>query len=117
MEKITDEAKRFKSFRQAENLTQKEFGALLGKTESWVSKAESGSRNIGLDEVKILHEKLKMSYEWFYHGKGNRLFVEKDQNLIKVTTDLQNKIDLLTQKVEKQDQILKKIVRDYYAKD
>ncbi|WP_211348414.1 helix-turn-helix domain-containing protein [Sphingobacterium yanglingense] len=114
---ITDEAKRFKAFRLAENLTQEELGEALGKTKSWINKVENGSRRITLTEVSILRKKFDMSYEWFYEGKGKRVESGKDENLLTVTTALKNEVDLLKQKVEKQDQIIKKLVRDFYAKD
>ncbi len=114
---IIDEAKRLKSFRLAENLTQAEFGEILGKTESWVSRAESGDRSIGIDDVKILNSKLGMSYEWFINGTGKMKQSKKDQNLLTTTTDIKNEILLLTAKVEQQDKIIKKLVRDFYAMD
>lgn len=113
---ITDEAKRLKAFRQAENLTMEEFGAVLGKTKSWVHKIEHGLRRIRVDEIRTLREKYNMSYEWFYNGKGKRIESDKEENLIKVTSDMRNEIELLRQKLDKQDQIIKKLARDFYAK-
>lgn len=114
--RITEEAKRFKQFREAENLTQEEMGAVLGKTKSHVNKIERGVTSVLLSHVKTLHEKMGMSYEWFYHGKGKRLFTKEDLNTFEFTMDLRNKIDLLVQKVEQQDKIIKKLVRDFYDK-
>ncbi|WP_394677752.1 helix-turn-helix domain-containing protein [uncultured Sphingobacterium sp.] len=113
---ITEEARRFKAFREAENLTQEEFGALLGKTKSHINKIEKGVTGVQLKDVKMLHEKKAMSYEWFYHGKGKRLFTKEDVNTFEFTMDLRNKIDLLVQKVAEQDRVIKKLVRDFYDK-
>lgn len=113
---ITDEARRFKAFRLAENLTQKEFGEAIGRREAYINKIENGSQNIKIEDVKNIAEKFKMSYEWFYHGRGNRVITAKDENLLTVTSELKNKINLLEQKVSKQDQIIKKLVTDVYDK-
>lgn len=113
---ITDEAKRFKAFRQAEKLTQQDMGDLIGKTKSYVNKIEKGNLRISTEEVKILHTKKRISYEWFYHGSGNRLHQAKDENLVKVTTDFKNEIDLLRQKLQQHDQSIVKIYRDFYGK-
>ncbi|WP_433863223.1 helix-turn-helix domain-containing protein [Sphingobacterium thalpophilum] len=114
---ITEEAKRFKAFRKAERMTQEEIGEIIGGTKSLVYKIEKGVLRIQLEHVKKLHEKLGMSYEWFYHGKGKRLFNKADVNTFQLTMDLRNKIDLLEQKLAEQDKIIKKLVRDFYAKE
>ncbi|MGN5953171.1 helix-turn-helix domain-containing protein [Sphingobacterium lactis] len=111
---ITDEAKRFKSFRRAENLTQSEFGELLGKTESWVSRAENGDRTISIDDLKVLNSKLGMSFDWFINGTGKMKVNKKDENLLTTTTDIKNEIKLITAKMDQQDKVLKKLVRDFY---
>ncbi|MEN5085470.1 helix-turn-helix transcriptional regulator [Sphingobacterium faecium] len=113
---ITDEAKRFKAFRQAEKMTQQDMGDLIGKTKSFVNKIEHGHLRLSIDEVKTLHVKKRMSYEWFYHGSGNRIHQAKDENLVKVTTDLKNEIDLLRQKLQQHDESIVKIYRDFYGK-
>lgn len=111
---ITDEAKRLKAFRIAENLTQQEFGEYLGKTESWVSRAESGDRSISIDDIKILNSKLNLSFDWFINGIGKMKASKKDENLLTTTTDIKNEIKLLTSKLEDHDKIIKKLVRDFY---
>lgn len=111
---ITDEAKRFKTFRLSENMTQEEFGEILGKTISWVSRAENGERTISLDDIKILNSRLGMSFEWFINGTGKIKASKKDENLLTTTTDIKNEIKLLTSQVENHDKIIKKLVRDFY---
>ncbi|WP_293925406.1 helix-turn-helix domain-containing protein [Sphingobacterium sp. UBA6320] len=113
---ITEEARRFKAFRLAEGMTQEEIGEILNLTKSAIGKIEIGIRRISVDHVKLLHQKKSMSYEWFYHGKGNRIHTAKDENLIKVTTDLRNQIELMSQKLDSQDRAIKKIYRDFYNK-
>lgn len=113
---ITEEAKRFKAFRLAEKLTQKEIGEIIGRTESHVNKIEGGTRNIKIEDIKILHEKLQLSYEWFYHGKGNRKYIADKSNTFQSSLEVTNNVKLLLQKVSELDQAIKKIYRDFYAK-
>lgn len=112
---ITDEARRFREFRLAEKLTQEEMGEILGKTKSHINKVEKGILRISVEDVKTLHAKKRMSYEWFYNGEGSRIASKKEENLIKVTTDLRNQVELLSQKIDQQDKALKKLYRDYYG--
>ncbi len=113
---IQSEAKRFKEFRLAENLTQTEIGEILSRVQTHIYKFEEGTRRIQLNDVKLLHTKLGMSYEWFYHGKGHRKYKPEKSTLIKDVTTLQTSINVLESKVEQQDAALKKLYRDFYGK-
>lgn len=110
---ITDEAKRFKAFRLALNLTLEEMGEILGRTISHVQKFEDGTRRIQLKDVKILHLKLGLSYEWFYHGKGSMTYKEKKEFSLKDISEYETKQSILENKVEQLDTYLKKLTAEF----
>lgn len=69
---MTQEAKRFKDFRQTIGLTQVELADALGVKQDVISRYESGKYTIPLDVVKQLYLKYKLSYTWFFHGYGKQ---------------------------------------------
>lgn len=112
-----EEAKRLKEFRLAEGLTQKELGEILNRHASHVNKFEDGTRRIQIEDVKQLHLKLEMSYEWFYHGKGHRKYKPEKSTLIKDIKTLETSLNIAESKIEQLDRIVQKLVADVYAKD
>jgi len=95
---VTAEARRFKEFRKAENLTQIQFGEKLGKDQATIQRYEKGTFAIPIEIVKSMHEIFQMSLDWFFLGKGGRLYVPQKGNLV---TDIKayelNQNILLTQ--------------------
>jgi len=95
---VTAEARRFKEFRKAENLTQVQFGEKLGKDQATIQRYEKGVFAIPIEVVKSMHETFQMSLDWFFLGKGGRLYVPQKGNLV---TDIKayetNQNILLTQ--------------------
>ncbi len=112
---ITDEAKRFKAFRLALNLTLEEMGEILGRTLAHIHKFEDGTRRIQLKDVKTMHLKLGLSYEWFYHGKGNMIYTEKKKFSIKDISEYETKQKILENKVDQLDAYLKKLTAEFDA--
>lgn len=113
---IVDEAKRFKEFRLAEGLTQGEIGEMLGRTTAHIQKFEDGTRRIQNKDVKKLHLKLEMSYEWFYHGKGHRKYKPEKTTLVKDLKTLETSLAIAESKIEQLDAAMKKIYKDFYIK-
>ena len=114
---IVIEAERLRVFRKAENLTMEELANILGKkNHTTVQRYESGKYNIPISVVKSLHEKLKMSYEWFYHGKGSRLYIEEKSNLVRDIKTQETSQKILENRVESLERTVKRLVRDFYHK-
>lgn len=95
-----------------------EIAEIIGRKFSHVQKFEDGSRRIQIKDIKTLHLKLGMSYEWFYHGKGSRKYKENPDksSLINIVDELRTTIKIHETKIEQLDTALKKIFRDFYAK-
>lgn len=110
------EAERFRVFRKAEGLSLEELAEILGKkNHSTISKYESGTYNIPIGVVKTMHMKLQMSYEWFFHGKGNRKYTAEKTNLVTDIKSYENAQALISNRVDAIERTLNKLVRDFYA--
>jgi len=96
---VTAEARRFKEFRKAENLTQKQLGDKLGKEQATIQRYEKGTFVIPIEVVKMLHELYQMSLDWFFLGKGSRLYVPQKGNLITDLKTLETNQSILTTQV------------------
>lgn len=96
---VTAEARRFKEFRKAENLTQKQLGDKLGKEQATIQCYEKGTFVIPIEVVKMLHELYQMSLDWFFLGKGSRLYVPQKGNLITDLKTLETNQSILTTQV------------------
>ena len=96
---VTAEARRFKEFRKAENLTQKQLGDKLGKEHATIQRYEKGTFVIPIEVVKMLHELYQMSLDWFFLGKGSRLYVPQKGNLITDLKTLETNQSILTTQV------------------
>lgn len=122
---ITDEAKRFRAFRKKIKMSQVELSEYLTKkkglkksSQSDISKYELGDYSIPVEIVKAFYLDFKLSYEWFYHGVGTMIIKEPIKKT--VTTDLKDillTLDLIKNKLDKHDSVIKKLVRDVYDKE
>jgi transcriptional regulator with XRE-family HTH domain len=68
MSTIFDTAKRFKDFRKQEGITQVMLSKELDLSQSVISRYDRGEVDIPMVLIRHLHERYKMSYEWFFHG-------------------------------------------------
>lgn len=112
----TDEAKQLRVFRKAENLTQDELAKILNKTQATIQKYESGEILVPSEIVKKLHEKLQMHYDWWYEKTGPRKSVSTKKNLVRDINAMENDLALLNQKYNQLEALMKKLYRDFYAK-
>lgn len=108
------EAQRLREFRLAEGLTQKEIADILKRDTSHINKFESGERRIQIKDIRKLHMKLGLSYEWFYHGRGEKKYKVDRKLTIKDVKALQTDLSIALNKIEQLDAGLKKIYRDFY---
>ena len=61
---------RIKRLRKALELSQKDFGARLGVTDSAISIIESGRRNITEQMEKAICREFNVNYDWLKDGVG-----------------------------------------------
>lgn len=111
---IRDEAKQLKVFRKSENMSQDEFGAKTGVDGTTVSKYENGRLIIPIDYVRTLHEKLNMSFQWFFTGKGSKKHTADKANLVTDMKTLMTNQELLYNQVESLKADLVKLHRDFH---
>lgn len=119
---ITDEAKRFKAFRKRIKMSQIELTEfLVGKgllkiTQSVISKYELGKYPVPIEVVKVLHIYFRLNYKWFYHGILPMIETESIKKTIPMDLkEIMLTIDVIREKLENQDRVIKKLVRDVYA--
>lgn len=112
-----DEGRRLKEFRDLEGLSQEQMGVVLGRMQQHVGKLENGTRRIQISDVKKLHLKFNMSYEWFYHGKGFRKYKPDKTSLLKDVSALNTTISILESKVEQLDLALKLLYKQIKVED
>lgn len=113
--KPTLEAERLRVFRKANNLSQIEFGEIINVTQPQVNKYETNRNMIPIEVAKLLHTKLQMNYEWFYHGKGSMKLVPKKTTLAD-TLEVSSELARVKEEVYSLKETVKKLVRDVYDK-
>lgn len=113
---VLDSSKRFKAFRKEEGDTQEEFGIRIGKDRSTIMRYEAGVLAIPIDVIKLLHDKLEMSYHWFFDGIGNRKGNTFNRTLITDIGTLNENNLILQGKIEDLEKALRKLAKDFYSK-
>jgi len=63
---------RLREIRKISNLTQSEFGKLIGLSPSIISDIEKGRRNLTDRNISIICEKFNISEVWLREGLGNK---------------------------------------------
>jgi transcriptional regulator with XRE-family HTH domain len=112
---VTEEARRFKEFRKAENLTQKQLGEILSKEQATIQRYEKGTFAIPIEVVKALHENYQMSLDWFFLGKGSRLYVPQKGSLVTDMKTFETNQSILTTQLAGLKQEFNKLFKDFYA--
>lgn len=99
---IPDTSKRFKDFRKKEGITQVMLAKEVSLSQSIISKYDNGDVEVPLSIITYLHERHKMSYEWFFHGTGKRRLNEDTKpTLVTDIKAMQLNINLLIEKMAK----------------
>lgn len=109
-----DLADRFLSFRKLNKLSQKDMASLLGISQSGIVEYESAKRSIPVETLQILHAHYKMSYEWFFTGKGKP---DEGSQIDEEETDvkkLRDDVRILKLKILKMDKQMIGLVRELY---
>ena len=84
---------RFKELRKKLNMSQEEFGKLLGLSKSGVSDIESGRRNVTEQHLIMLKNSKGLgnpiNEEWLRTGEGEMFLpMDRETELAKLTVDL-----------------------------
>lgn len=113
----SDEAKRFKVFRQAEGLSQQEMADVLGVKQPTIQRYESGVLYIPDRITKKMHHRLNMSYEWYFEGKGARKnpTTSKKSDLLTDVKQLSTELSLVKSELASIKKTLHKVYNDFYA--
>ena len=61
-------AKRMKSLREQQGITQVQFALMTGLNRSYLADIEKGNRNFGIDTLDKIVEGFGVSYEEFFAG-------------------------------------------------
>jgi transcriptional regulator with XRE-family HTH domain len=112
---LEDTAKRFKLFRQEENLTQAQMAAAINKNQSQVVRYESGRLAIPIDTVKALEEVFGMNVYWFFDGTGNRKGKEEKSNMVTDIKTLRDNNLMLANEIKRLKRNFSMLHNDFHA--
>ncbi|MED0951691.1 helix-turn-helix transcriptional regulator [Bacillus mobilis] len=62
---------KIKTLRKKRKMTQKAFGELMGVSESFISKVESGDKEPSKDSLFMLCSKINVPISYFFEGEDN----------------------------------------------
>lgn len=111
-----DEAKRLRMFLEREDLSTYDLAEIIEKPQPTVSKYLTGDLKIPIAVVKTLHLKLRLNYNWFFHGVGTlKVKTDEEKKIIHNLLDIEAGVGGLIAKVENMDNFIKKMARDLYA--
>ena len=85
--------KRMKEIRKALDMSQEEFGGILGLSKSGVSEIEAGRRSVTEQHIIMLknYKKTLINTEWLRTGEGEMLLpMDRETELANLTVDLLN---------------------------
>jgi len=112
---ISDYAKRFKIFRKFKELTQVQISEMLGVTQPAVQRWESNTTDLSIEVVQKLHDKLNMSLEWFFTGKGSKEYVPAKSSIMKDMATLLTESEMSKMRIKKLEDDYKRLHADFHA--
>jgi transcriptional regulator with XRE-family HTH domain len=62
---------RVKQIRESLNMSQEQFGQMIGLTKSSISNIENKSRNVTEKHIKLICNEFNVNEKWFRFGSGN----------------------------------------------
>ena len=84
METIND---RVKVLRKELGLTLEKFGQHLGVGKTAINKIEKGENNVTEQMTKAICREFNVDYFWLTEGIGNEMFIEKENDSIKLVAE------------------------------
>ncbi|EHQ24564.1 helix-turn-helix domain-containing protein [Mucilaginibacter paludis] len=112
---VTDYAKRFKIFRKYKDLTQIQIADVLGVTQPAVQKWESGATDLSIEIIQKLRDKLNMSLEWFFTGKGTKEFVAAKSSIMKDMATILTDSEMTKFRLQTLEENYKKLHAEFHA--
>ena len=109
---------RLKDIRKALRLTQKEFAARLGITDSGISRLEKGQNQLTDQLIRAICREYKVNYEYLKNGIGER-FVEVPQTGVDELCeqyDLDDFDRIMLQEYLKMDEASRNVLKTYIRK-
>lgn len=81
------QGERVKEIRKALGLSQEAFGEKIGITRASISNMEKGTRNPSDQTIKSICREFNVDYFWLTEGIGNEMFIEKENDSIKLVAE------------------------------
>ena len=109
---------RLKDIRKALRLTQKEFAARLGITDSGISRLEKGQNQLTDQLIRAICREYKVNYEYLKNGIGE-MFVEVPQTVVDelcAQYDLDDFDRIMLQEYLKMDEASRNVLKTYIRK-
>lgn len=109
---------RLKDIRKALRLTQKEFAARLGITDSGISRLEKGQNQLTDQLIRAICREYKVNYEYLKNGIGE-MFVEVPQTIVDELCeqyDLDDFDRIMLQEYLKMDEASRNVLKTYIRK-
>lgn len=106
---------RLKDIRKALRLTQKEFAARLGITDSGISRLEKGQNQLTDQLIRAICREYKVNYEYLKNGIGE-MFVEVPQTVVDELCeqyDLDDFDRIMLQEYLKMDEASRNVLKTY----
>lgn len=114
---LSDEAQRLTYFMKLVGLQAVVLCNEYGAGKSIMSKYMNGITVIPTELVKYLHNKYKLSFNWFYSGIGNPVIKEAEKRTtMHVLTDIMVSVEALAAQQEAINSKVNKLIRDFYSK-
>lgn len=99
-------------------LKQLDLAKEINVATSNVARYASGITPTPQKVVDHLYKKYNLNLHWWYTGKGSKIKdTAEPKSLISDIGLLADKIEMLTSRIDEQDRIIKKLVRDVYNRD
>lgn len=83
-------SERIKKIRKDNNLSQLEFGKLIGLSESAICNYENGKREVSEQSVLSICREFKVNRDWLESEKGNQYMTEEINSLLASVKDTYN---------------------------
>ena len=81
------QGERVKEIRKALGLSQEAFVEKIGITRASISNMEKGTRNPSDQTIKSICREFNVDYFWLTEGIGNEMFIEKENDSIKLVAE------------------------------
>jgi transcriptional regulator with XRE-family HTH domain len=114
---LSDEAQRLTYFIKLIGLKAVQLSHDYGVSKSLMSHYMNGNAGVPIELIKYLHNKYKLSFNWFFSGVGNPVIKEAEKRTtMHVLTDIMVSVEALAAQQEAIDNKVNRLIRDFYSK-